>query len=220
MPSIRSRTQKATVTDGGAGTVGRLLSAAKREQILSAARLVFLEDGFDGASMQRITERSGVSKATVYNHFPGKDRLFEAVMLEQVRELRDKAFTARAASEKPEEVLLHLGVSLVSGILEPQNLKIVRQLVSDSWRFPHLGKAFMAEGPARGAELLAAYLESLCRQGVLRIDDPVLAAQQFVALAEVGQANQAHMTGQLSSSAELAARVRSAVRLFMRGYAP
>jgi TetR/AcrR family transcriptional regulator, mexJK operon transcriptional repressor len=213
-------TRETHLSEASPGAAGRQLSDTKRAQILSAARRVFLEGGFDGASMQRITELSGVSKATVYNHFPGKEQLFEAVMLEQVRKLRDNAFTMRSGPDKPEDVLFRLGVGLVSGILQPQNLKIARQLVSDGWRFPHLGRAFMTEGPDRGAELLSSYLQDLCAQGVLRMDDPVLGARQFCALAEVGQANQAHMTGELPSQDAIAARVRSAVKLFMRGYAP
>jgi TetR/AcrR family transcriptional regulator, mexJK operon transcriptional repressor len=200
--------------------LGRALSDAKRLQIMTAARRVFLPDGFDGASMQRITELSGVSKATVYNHFPSKELLFEAVMLDQVRTLREKAFALRGRSERPEEILFELGVSLVRGILQPQAMKISRHLMSESWRFPNLGRAFMDEGPNRGAELLADYLRHLSAQGLLKIDDPLLAAQQFLALAEVGQAHKAHMTGEVASKGEIAARVRSAVNLFMRGYAP
>lgn len=83
----------------------------------------------------------------------------------------------------------------------------------------HLGRAFMEEGPIRGTQLLATYLQALCDQGLLAIDDTTLAAQQFIALAEVGQANRAHMTGEFPSPAEVAQRVKSAVRLFMRGYA-
>lgn len=200
--------------------MGRPLSEAKREKILSAARRVFLEDGFDGASMQHITELSGVSKATVYNHFPSKDHLFEAVMLEQVRKLREQTFSLRSDMGRPEDVLFGLGVGFVSGVLQPQNMKMARQLVSDGWRFPHLGRAFMEEGPVRGTQLLANYLQALCDQGLLSIEDTTLAAQQFIALAEVGQANRAHMTGEFPSQAEIAQRVKSAVRLFMRGYAP
>jgi TetR/AcrR family transcriptional regulator, mexJK operon transcriptional repressor len=206
--------------EGAPVASGRALSDIKRTQILSAARLVFMEDGFDGASMQRITELSGVSKATVYNHFPSKDLLFEAVLREQVSDVREQAFTLRDRTGQPAEVLFGMGVSLVTGILHPQNLKMTRQLVSDGWRFPHLGRAFMAEGPTRGTELLADYLRAVCAQGLLRIDDHLLAAQQFVALAEVHQANHAHMTGDVPTAAQIEARVRSAVQLFMRGYAP
>jgi AcrR family transcriptional regulator len=208
------------MTDAHSSSVGRPLSDAKREKILAAARRVFLEDGFDGASMQHITALSGVSKATVYNHFPSKENLFEAVMLEQVRKLREQTFSVPSEVSRPEDVLFGLGVGLVSGLLEPQNMKMARQLISDSWRFPHLGRAFMEEGPVRGTQMLAAYLQSLCDQGVLRIEDTTLAAQQFGSLAEVGQADRAHMTGEFPSQAEIAQRVKSAVRLFMRGYAP
>lgn len=208
------------MTDASSTSVGRPLSEAKREKILSAARRVFLEDGFDGASMQHITELSGVSKATVYNHFPSKDQLFEAVMLEQVRKLREQAFSLSSDMGRPEDVLFGLGVGFVSGVLQPQNMKMARQLVSDGWRFPHLGRAFMEEGPVRGTQLLANYLQALCDQGLLSIEDTTLAAQQFIAIAEVGQANRAHMTGEFPSQAEIAQRVKSAVRLFMRGYAP
>lgn len=206
--------------DSSSKSAGRPLSDAKREQILSAARRVFLEEGLDGASMQRITELSGVSKATVYNHFPSKDLLFEAVMLEQVRKLREQTFSLSSDMGRPEDVLFGLGVGFVSGVLSPQNMKMVRQLVSEGWRFPHLGKAFMQEGPIKGTELLASYLQALCDEGVLRIEDTMLAAQQFIALAEVGQANRAHMTGAFPSQHEITMRVASAVRLFLRGYAP
>jgi len=208
------------MTEASSASVGRPLSEAKREKILSAARRVFLEDGFEGASMQHITELSGVSKATVYNHFPSKDRLFEAVMLEQVRKLREQTFSLRSDMGRPEDVLFGLGVGFMSAVLQPQNMKMARQLVSDGWRFPHLGRAFMEEGPTRGTQLLANYLQTLCDQGVFSIEDTTLAAQQFIALAEVGQANRAHMTGEFPSQAEIVQRVKSAVRLFMRGYAP
>lgn len=208
------------MTDARPSAAGRPLSDAKREMILSAARRVFLEEGFDGASMQHITALAGVSKATVYNHFPSKDQLFEAVMLEQVRQLREQTFSLSGQLGRPEDVLFGLGIGFMSGILQPQNMKLARQLVSEGWRFPHLGRAFMEEGPTRGTQLLAHYLQALCSQGVLRMEDTTLAAQQFIALVEVGQANVAHMTGEFPSPAQMAQRVHSAVRLFMRGYAP
>ena len=83
--------QETHLRDAGRGAAGRQLSDTKREQILSAARRVLLEDGFNGASTQRINELLGVSKANVFNHFPAKAQLLEAVMLEQVRKLRDNA---------------------------------------------------------------------------------------------------------------------------------
>jgi len=53
----------------------RVRSAHAHEQVLSAAQELFSERGIDGASMDAIAETSGVSKATIYKHWPDKDAL-------------------------------------------------------------------------------------------------------------------------------------------------
>ena len=50
--------------------------------ILDAARKVFLESGFDGATMQKIADEAGINKALLHYYFRSKDRLFEAVFIE------------------------------------------------------------------------------------------------------------------------------------------
>jgi TetR/AcrR family transcriptional repressor of mexJK operon len=195
------------------------LNEAKHQQILDAARQVFMEDGLSGASMQRITDLSKVSKATVYNHFPSKEALFEAVMHERVEQLRQQVFSLESTQAPPEAVLFGLGCGFVAGILSPSNMKMARQLVAEGWRMPHLGRAFYLEGPDRGRELLAGYLQALCDNGRLSIPDTRLAAEQFIALAEVGMSARTHMTGEVPSEQEIAVKVRSAVDLFLRGYA-
>ena len=53
----------------------RVRSARAHEQVLMAAQELFSERGIDGASMDAIAETSGVSKATIYKHWPDKDAL-------------------------------------------------------------------------------------------------------------------------------------------------
>jgi len=50
--------------------------------ILEASRKVFLEYGFDGATMQQIADEAGINKALLHYYFRSKDRLFEAVFFE------------------------------------------------------------------------------------------------------------------------------------------
>src|ERR1700740_2399648 len=54
--------------------------SSKRRQILDGARRVFLELGFDGASMGEIARVAGVSKGTLYVYFADKHHLFEAIV--------------------------------------------------------------------------------------------------------------------------------------------
>src|SRR5436309_16054133 len=53
--------------------------SSKRRQILDGARKVFMDLGFDGASMNEIARSAGVSKGTLYVYFDDKNRLFEAI---------------------------------------------------------------------------------------------------------------------------------------------
>src|SRR5476649_1948901 len=60
--------------------------SSKRRQIVDGARKVFLDLGFDGASMGVIARSAGVSKGTLYVYFADKSRLFEAIVEEEALE--------------------------------------------------------------------------------------------------------------------------------------
>ena len=65
-------------------------SDQKRQQILDAGRELFMTQGYADTSMDQVTAKSGVSKATVYNHFPSKEILFE----EAVKTRSEEVFAA------------------------------------------------------------------------------------------------------------------------------
>ena len=52
----------------------------RRPQVLDAALDLFLDRGYEGASMQAVAERAGVTKPVVYACFPSKDKLFRALL--------------------------------------------------------------------------------------------------------------------------------------------
>ncbi|OTG66925.1 TetR family transcriptional regulator [Acinetobacter sp. ANC 4470] len=56
--------------------VGRPKDLEKRQQILTAAKCVFLKCGYHGSSMNQIAQEAGVTKLTIYNHFQDKANLF------------------------------------------------------------------------------------------------------------------------------------------------
>src|SRR5438552_16855775 len=80
--------------------------SSKRRQILDGARKVFMDLGFDGASMNEIARSAGVSKGTLYVYFADKSRLFEAIVGEEALEHGTVAFNldpARDAATTPRE---------------------------------------------------------------------------------------------------------------------
>jgi AcrR family transcriptional regulator len=69
-----------------------------RSLVLEAARTAFAAEGSD-ASLDEIARRAGVGAGTVYRHFPTKEALFEAVVLDRIGELIDEA---HALSDDPD----------------------------------------------------------------------------------------------------------------------
>mgnify|MGYP001801112976 CR=1 FL=1 len=58
------------------GAVTAAAIQAKKEQILKGALQVFLLDGYEGTSMDRVAEKAGVSKITIFKYFLDKKILF------------------------------------------------------------------------------------------------------------------------------------------------
>ena len=58
-------------------------ASPKCAQVLEGARKVFMDRGYEGASVDEIARAAGTSKATLYSYFPDKRQLFEAVMQTQ-----------------------------------------------------------------------------------------------------------------------------------------
>jgi TetR/AcrR family transcriptional regulator, cholesterol catabolism regulator len=51
-----------------------------REQILSTAKALFIQQGYHGLAMRQIAEELGVTKAALYYHFQDKEELFLAIL--------------------------------------------------------------------------------------------------------------------------------------------
>lgn len=67
--------------------VGRPKNLEKRQQILTAAKKLFLKCGYHGSSMNQIAQEAGVTKLTVYNHFQDKANLFVCAIAATCEEL-------------------------------------------------------------------------------------------------------------------------------------
>lgn len=66
----------------------RLSAEARRAQLIAIAREVFVEDGYDGAGMEAIATRAGVTKPVLYQHFESKKELYLALLGEDMTALQ------------------------------------------------------------------------------------------------------------------------------------
>lgn len=72
-----------------------------KQEILSQSLRLFLEKGYDGASMSDIASAVGIQKASLYAHYTGKEEIFSAVFSDVLEEYRRliSSFAARQAGE-------------------------------------------------------------------------------------------------------------------------
>ena len=195
--------------------------SAKARQILSAAREVFMAEGYGAASMDAIARAAGVSKATLYAHFAGKEDLFAAIVAAECERHAEVLSATDVDRLEVRAALVLIGRSFLDLILSPQALAIYRVVVAESGRFPELGRAFYASGPSRVLTRLAAYLGRVTEQGALSVPDPLLAAEQFIGMTR-GAAYLRRLLGVAvgASEPDPGTVVDSAVEVFMRAYAP
>jgi TetR/AcrR family transcriptional regulator len=66
----------------------RLSLAQRRRQLIEAARRVFAERGFRGATTRQIAAAAGVTEALIFQHFPDKDSLYAAILDEEAARSR------------------------------------------------------------------------------------------------------------------------------------
>ncbi len=158
---------------------GRPLSRAKHARMLSAATRIFLERGYDAASMDMVALDAGVSKATIYSHFTSKDALFGAIIDALVKGMVIDIGRLAVDQAPPEQVLTQIGRAYLELALATRSLALHRLVVVEAARTAGLGKLIYRTGPARVAAALATYLE---RQPALAVGDVRLAAEQFLGM--------------------------------------
>lgn len=143
---------------------------------------MFLQHGYEAASMDMIAVAAGVSKQTIYNHFQNKEALFRDIVADLVSTLMAPLAVHHAREAGPERLLRKLGHDLLSLMLRPTSLALHRLIVAESARFPDFGRAVYAVGPGRVIAMLASYLAEETRDGRLAVADPTLAAEQFLGM--------------------------------------
>src|SRR5215471_18566184 len=193
--------------------------AGKAESILAAAKRTFLAGGFGAVSMDTIAREAGVSKATVYAHFAGKEGLFGAVIDREC----ERYFARFSAGElDPCDVrasLTVLGRRFLELLLSPDGIALYRIILGEVTRFPRLGEVFWRAGPERQRVQIEAFLRSAVASGTLALADTRLAAEQFVSLVR-GDVQLRHLL-RLEADADrrdIGAAVEGAVATFLHAF--
>jgi AcrR family transcriptional regulator len=190
---------------------------SKRRQILDGARKVFMDLGFDGASMGEIARSAGVSKGTLYVYFADKCRLFEAIVEEELEQAQ-LGFNFDPARDIA-TTLRDYGKTYIAMVCRPGGGSAIRTVMGIAERMPEVGRRYYGRALEQNINRLAAYLEVRVKTGELAIDDCGLAAAQFPLMCQATLFLPWIFQAAPAPSPERVAEViDSAVRMFLAAY--
>jgi AcrR family transcriptional regulator len=153
-----------------------------RAAVLEAARRIFLERGYAGATLEGIAEEAGFSKGVVYSQFASKADLFLALLHQRIEERAAENDRIAAAAAGPAGVMALLRNFELDARVEADWARVLVEFRAVALRDPALNRRY-TEAHARTVDLLAAVLQGLhARAGVEPAFPPRTMAELILAV--------------------------------------
>lgn len=201
--------------------VGRPPDISKVEAIIEAGWQLFLAHGVEGVALEAIAAKAGVSKVTLYKHFPDKGSLFTAGVEREMSRIEAEQ-GLQGSQEVPsnlENLLRQFGRGLMEFIFSDPAVDFYNALSGELRRHEDLAKRFYESGPGRTRSNLSQILAAAARRGELELTDPVEAAEHLFGLWQ-GFSNFQLSLGVESKIIrnEIAKRIDNGLAVFLKAY--
>jgi|SRR5262245_13645201 len=186
--------------------------------LIEAAAAEFDTKGYAGTCMADVAQRAGVSTKTLYRLVPTKADLLVRVVSDHIGqfmlEVDAEGLDALPTSEALERMLIAYGMLALS----PRAIAMYRLVVRESDQFPELAMAFYELAIRRTSEGMAAWLARQCERGLIRLDDPHVAAGMLRGMMTM-EPQRAVMLGQrpVLDADEIGVRAKQCARIFLDG---
>ena len=159
------------------------LTDRKHAAILDAAVAEFRAAGFEATTMDRIAAVAGVSKRTVYNHFPSKDALFLRILEEMFARGVGGPDLAYRADRPLRAQLFELVEQKLRLLDDPHFVDLARVAIAAGLHSPELARQ-MLERLGDREEGITTWVRAAAADGRLKIDDPLFASHQLQSLVK------------------------------------
>ncbi|MBK9495625.1 MAG: HTH-type transcriptional repressor ComR [Alphaproteobacteria bacterium ADurb.BinA280] len=200
---------------------GRPKDLDKRAAVLTAAKTLFAQRGFDSVSMEAIATAAGVSKLTVYSHFTDKDTLFQAAVRSKCEEALPESVFDVSLRGDVRERLRAIARGFHQLVMSDESLGLHRLLIAQGASNTKLVELFYDSGPRRVISAFQTFLQGAQQSGELDIPDPARAASHFFCLLK-GEGHMLQLLGcpLCVTSCDPQQHIDSVLELFLRAYLP
>lgn len=196
---------------------GRPLDAGKRAAIVEAAAEHFFRYGYAATAIEQVAADAKVSKVTIYNQFGDKRALFTAAVEYECEKMRGHFSLDGAQQGSIRERLIAIGDAIIAFLLRPELMQFDHRIAAETVNDPAIGAAFLEAGPRRMKQGFSIWLQHAVCAGELAIEDPMLAAEQFVSMCK-GMSDLECRFGAELSAAQRDRRIAGAVDVFLAAY--
>lgn len=162
-------------------TAPQRLTDRKREAIIQAAIAEFRAHGFEITSMDKIAASAGVSKRTVYNHFPSKEELFAEILNQLWARIIAEPSVTYNRDQPLSDQLRQILQEKVQMMADENFLTLARVAIAATIHSPERAQN-MIERMSEREEGLTVWIRAAQADGRLKPVDPEFAAHQVQGL--------------------------------------
>jgi TetR/AcrR family transcriptional regulator, mexJK operon transcriptional repressor len=212
-----SKTRGKRAPRPGAGRPTAIQAQRRHDELLDAALDLFLDKGFEQATIETIADSVGMTKHTVYARYADKAALFKAAVQRSIERLVVHPATLRALDIGDVGATLAAVARLrIDQVMTPAGLKQQRIINTESYRFPEIFTMAYQQNTRPIVEFLAGLLRRETAAGTLAVTDPERAAVVFLSMVVSGPVR-IIVSGHRLPRAEIEDRLQFAIRLFLDG---
>src|SRR5262245_17725987 len=188
-----------------------------KASILDAAQAEFMAEGYPGASTNRIVERFGRSKPTLFRHFPTKRALFEGVVARIAQRRAEQVDWKGIPAEVPELWLRTFATRALRWVMSEDTVFVSRMAVASGHEFPEVVNSFRRLAVEPIQRVIADRLRAWTKAGLLRCSEPRRDAESFLDLTISGLVSRRLYGVPDLSESELRRHMEHNVAIFLQG---
>lgn len=159
-------------------------TSQKRDEVLAAARSLFLRQGYADAGMEVVARAAGVSTATLYAYFPSKADLFKAIVMETVTSAGAPVREAARTKGDARARLTALATAYATFVSRPDTRAMFRMVTAERRRFEDVAEYFLQSARDELGGATIAVINDLVKTGEIRVEKPSWAAGQLMGMLD------------------------------------